>query len=865
MIGQTVSHYKILEKLGAGGMGVVYKAQDLKLNRTVALKFLSLELTADSDAVNRFINEAQTASALDHANICTIHEIDETADGQLFICMAYYEGETLRKQVARGKLQVEKAIDIAKQIATGLQRAHEAGITHRDFRPENIIITTRGEIKIIDFGLAKLAGQTRLTKTGSTLGTMMYMSPEQLQGKEVDHRTDIWALGVLLYEMLAGQPPFRGDYEAALVYAIAHETYAPLTQLRPEIPDWLQSIVDKTLEKNPETRYQDLSEFLEDLQSQYDATPAAMKRVTKPRAVRKKLLKPALLAAAFITLSLLAFVLYRFLPKVPAVAPATHKQITFVGDASFPAISPDGKMVAYVSYQSQPKAKVYVQDLASGEPLPILSDIPEVTSLRWSPDGAELLVGTWNGESFDGLIVPRLGGKTRHIENGEYLSLSPDGLQIATVMDNSKGITFINRATFDTTFIRFRTVLPWIYDIDWSPLQDRILVLVTDYKKWVIWAVQGDGSSQQEVVQDSVRLYSPRWSAVGKSIYYLRPKGPAFDLVKIEVSSTTGKALASSKVVQSGILAGLVFSISSDNRQLLYTRELSYSNLWLVSLDDQGKGSTPHTRKLTTGTSSKYQPAISPDGKHVAYSMADLSSTNIFVMPIEGGESQRVSQFDAYSTGAAWSPDGKEIAFVSSQNKKRRIWKVNSNGGTPRPLSEDNISISSLTLTWAPGSEILYQLPGNRNFRALNPETKKERLLVPNDSVGWMFYPCYSHDGKKLAVFWNRFDEKNQREHGVWLISLQDSSQSRLQEGFFNPIEWSGDNEWIYAIDPYQKPYTIIRISVRGGEAIEHVTLPFEDINADLTMTPDGKRIVCSVNERQADVWLMANFDREVE
>ncbi len=179
MIGQTISHYEIVEKLGQGGMGVVYKALDTRLNRTVALKFLPLELTHKAEAVERFVNEAQTASSLDHANICTVHEINETEEGQLYIVMAYYAGETLEKKVSSGQLSVDSAIDIVMQVARGLERAHEAGITHRDIKPSNLIITPRGEVKIIDFGLAKLAGQSRLTKTGSTPGTMAYMSPEQ--------------------------------------------------------------------------------------------------------------------------------------------------------------------------------------------------------------------------------------------------------------------------------------------------------------------------------------------------------------------------------------------------------------------------------------------------------------------------------------------------------------------------------------------------------------------------------------------------------------------------------------------------------------------------------------------------------------
>jgi len=271
MINQTISHYKILEKLGAGGMGVVYKAQDTKLNRTVALKFLSQDLTRDQETIDRFINEAQAASALDHANICTIHEIGETEEGQMFIVMAYYAGETLQKKVSSskalsgGQLPVDSVIDIVTQTARGLERAHEAGITHRDIKPSNLIITPRGEVKIIDFGLAKLAGQTRLTKTGSTLGTVAYMSPEQVQAQPVDHRSDIWSLGVVLYEMLTGKLPFRGDYETAMVYATVNEPPQLISNFRADIPAELECIASKCLEKDPSNRYQYADEIVVDL------------------------------------------------------------------------------------------------------------------------------------------------------------------------------------------------------------------------------------------------------------------------------------------------------------------------------------------------------------------------------------------------------------------------------------------------------------------------------------------------------------------------------------------------------------------------------------------------------------------------
>jgi len=267
MLGKTVSHYKIIEKLGEGGVGIVYKAIDAKLDRTVALKFLSPELTRDHDAKERFIQEAHAASALDHTNICNIHDIDTTKDGNLFISMAYYEGETLSKMIARGPIELSRTRDFAGQIAEGLAKAHEHGIVHRDVKPGNIMITGDGVAKILDFGLAKLAGHAKITKDLMTRGTIAYMSPEQARGDAIDHRTDVWSLGIVLYEMLTGQPPFKGDYEQAVIYSIVNEEAAPVSSARPDIPLALRRIVEKALRKKPEERYQQMADMLSDIRA----------------------------------------------------------------------------------------------------------------------------------------------------------------------------------------------------------------------------------------------------------------------------------------------------------------------------------------------------------------------------------------------------------------------------------------------------------------------------------------------------------------------------------------------------------------------------------------------------------------------
>ena len=334
MIGQIVSHYKIIEELGRGGMCVVYKAQDTKLDRFVALKFLPLHLSQADEEKKRFIHEAKTASALDHPNICTIHEVNETEEGQMFIAMACYEGESLRERLERGPLEVEEAINIAIQIAGGLEKAHAKKIVHRDIKPANIILTDDGQVKIVDFGLAKLVGRSMLTKAGTALGTVAYMSPEQTQGTDVDHRTDIWALGVLLYEMLTGKRPFQGDYEQAVVYSILNEGPDPLTKFNASIPNSLEQVVGKALEKNRDKRYQSITELLDDLKSISEGiVPEAIKtRVRKADLQKRRKLILYIVSAVLIVV---AVVVVSFLVRssnvIDSIAVLPLKNLT--GDA----------------------------------------------------------------------------------------------------------------------------------------------------------------------------------------------------------------------------------------------------------------------------------------------------------------------------------------------------------------------------------------------------------------------------------------------------------------------------------------------------------------------------------------------------
>ena len=283
--------YQIQDEIGRGGMGIVYRAEDIKLKRPVALKFLPPEWTQDKEARERFLQEARAAAALSHPHICTIYEVDES-NQQLFIAMEYIEGEVLRERSRRGPLPLEDALNLTAQAAEGLEAAHRKGIIHRDIKSANIMVTDKGQAKIMDFGLAKLRGGSSLTKEGATIGTVAYMSPEQARGEKVDHRTDIWSLGVVIYEMLTGELPFRGEHDVSLLYSIVHEEPQSLREKRPPVPPELQRVIERALAKNPNSRYQTAADMRKDIGRYQDALRSERAGVFNLRSFLKRVRRP---------------------------------------------------------------------------------------------------------------------------------------------------------------------------------------------------------------------------------------------------------------------------------------------------------------------------------------------------------------------------------------------------------------------------------------------------------------------------------------------------------------------------------------------------------------------------------------------
>ncbi|MBN2366898.1 MAG: serine/threonine-protein kinase, partial [Calditrichaeota bacterium] len=450
MIGKTISHYKILEKLGEGGMGVVYKAHDTKLERILALKFLPFHLTKSDPDKARFLQEARAAAALNHPNVCTIHEIHDEGDSP-FIVMEYVEGRTLRDIIHEINnlpkvLNLGEVVDSAIQIGEALKAAHSKSIIHRDIKSENIMVTETGQVKVMDFGLAKLRGSVKLTKTSSTVGTIAYMSPENIKGQEVDARSDIFSFAVVLYEMLTGQLPFKGEYDSAMLYAILNEEPEPVQKYRSDLSSELLHVLNRALEKDPDERYQSINDMLIDLKRlKRDTDRISRKTLTEMpvQPARKKSVNSKIglwLFAGAIALAVILFILFQFIQKGSNQQSFKQMQITQVtthGKAKMAAISPDGKYIVHVM-KEQGKESLWLRQVATGSNVEIFpSATVSFKGLTFSSDGNYIYYVIRPVEIYYGTLyrLPVLGGTPVKVceRVNSPVTLSPDSKKLAFI------------------------------------------------------------------------------------------------------------------------------------------------------------------------------------------------------------------------------------------------------------------------------------------------------------------------------------------------------------------------------------------------------------------------------------------------
>jgi len=691
MIGQTISHYKILDKLGEGGMGVVYKAEDTKLKRVVALKFLPPGLDAHEPERARFLQEAQAAAALNHPNICTIHDVALEKDQQ-FIVMEYVEGRTLKQLVPVRKIQ--DAIGYAIQIGEALQEAHSRSVVHRDIKTENIMVNAKNQIKVMDFGLAKLKGSLKLTKTSSTVGTLAYMAPEQIQGGAVDARSDIFSFAVVLYEMLTGHLPFRGDYEAAIIYSIVNEEPEPIQKHMPEISSELVHILNRGLEKDPEDRYQSVHDMVIDLrrvkkdtsrihhappgpsEMEYEHPAGHQEKETTGSEKRYSFRKHRLwIGLSGFAVILAAVVLLMIVPKrTPELNPNLNirtLEIPF-SSISYPGLSRDGNWIAFGAQDVHGPWAAYFMNVAKGDPRKLTEERFENLSYSdISPNGSEVVFSATLFGRPDGMyIVSSNGGRSRKIvEPGKLCKWHPDGRRIGYIRTGrplevgSSGTRefWTIKPDGSENRLEFTDSLSYAwgsYCYDWSPDGNAIVWLRSfpDYGELVIRSLKS--RKERRLTSFRKSIDEVVWAPNGQILFSSNKGGntniwmvPAGGGEPVQITKGTGPDLG--------------VRISADGKRLLFMEARIITHLWTAGIDGS------HARQLTFDNQFLEWPAFLPDQKRISFDMTSsdrLQALNhIYIMKNDGTNRTQVTTGEALYYNADWSPDGKYMSYASSR------------------------------------------------------------------------------------------------------------------------------------------------------------------------------------------------------
>jgi len=785
LIGQTISHYRILEKLGQGGMGVVYKAEDTKLDRTVALKFLADHLTAHEELRQRFIREAKAAASLNHSNICTVHEIGEDG-GKTFIAMAYLGGATLEKRLEEGPLPIDEAVRLGAGIAGGLAAAHDAGVVHRDVKPSNIVVTEPragedAQAVLMDFGLAQLAREsTKLTQEGSTIGTAGYMSPEQAQGSDVDHRSDIWSFGVVLYEMVAGRSPFAGDYQQAILYSVLNDDPEPLSALRPDTPAELQSIIDKTLAKKPGERYQSADELTADLrvlqrlqESGSDVTPAPAPKRSSRRVI-------AAAAAVVVLAAGAAFWLGgRQAPQPPAplenwtVKPLT----TYPGRELHPTFSPDGQQVAFAWDGGEgDQLDIYVQFVGSGSPVRLTDHPVSDISPAWSPDGRSIAFRRVDPYQDAIYLISPLGGTERKLIEGRFgsrtaISWSPDGTFIAATPRNEAtskyGIVLIDVATRETRELTSPNVVGAGDRHPRFSHSGKYIAFVRDESTGVARTMvvpRGGGQPSvptEETWDSSSQFYGLTWSRDDNFIYHSgrRARTGEDGLFRIPVGGGELRRLTS----LGSAVGHPELSVSSG--RLAFSRDAMDLNLRRINLRSDGSS---ESSLVASSTRIERDPEISPDGQRIVFVSERSGTKELWLADSSGANAMQLTDIGGPSVGSpSWSPDSRQIAFDLNRDGYIHSFVVSVDGGAPRQLTFDNFNHAR---------------------------------------------PTYSHDGR-----WLYFNSNRSGEMTIWKMPAEGGEAVQLSEQRGNNAFESPDGKYVY-FGGYGGP-GLWRVPVEGGEA----------------------------------------------
>ncbi|MFL6262428.1 MAG: protein kinase domain-containing protein [Thermoanaerobaculia bacterium] len=860
--GQAVGPYEILEILGGGGMGVVYKARDTRLARIVALKFLPPELTRDREAKMRFEQEARAASSLDHPNLCTILEMGEAPDGRLYMAMPCYDGETLRRKIERGRLAVEEAVDVALQIARGLAKAHRNGIIHRDVKPANLIVTSDGVVKILDFGLAKLAGSAAISRTGSSAGTPAYMSPEQARGDEVDPRADLWSLGVVLYEMLTSRRPFRGEREQAVIYSILHESAQPLRELRPETPPELARIAERLMAKEPADRYPTVEEAIADLRTlQGGATATTWIVGTQPPPRRTRPWVWALAALGGVALIAAVYLLPRPGRRgAPAPVRVTFTRLTDQeGSETFPSVAPNGNEFVYVKETSPGNRDIYSQRIGGSNPRNLTADSPtDDTQPAFSPDGSTI---AFRSEREGGgiFLMGATGESVRRLtDTGFNPAWSPDGKEILVATEGisdpqvRKTKSEIWRVDV-ATGTRRRMVEGDAVQPSWSPHGRRIAYwgIPTGSAVRALWTVPAAGGQPVPVVRDEYLNWSPAWSPDGQYLYFASNRGGSMNVWRVPLDEASGRVLGAPEPVTAPSEWSGLLSLSRDGKRIVYSTSARRANLERVPLDPESlRAGDPQA--VTQGSRGIRSCDVSPDGRQVAF-YSTIPQEDLFVVGTDGKGMRQLTDDPFRDRYPRWSPDGSELVFQSDRSGRYELWSVRSDGSGQRP--ETRTTGNSLTYpVWSPDGRQLALTIQTRGSALLDLslpiESRQPSPLPPVSPAGERFYAVsWSPDGKWLA---GSAEADGAALPGVFLYSLATKSYTRLTERGETP-RWLPDGKTLLVLDEGK----ILALDVATRKLRPALSPQASSFFVTHCASPDGRSFFVSRQSEEGDICML--------
>ena len=865
-------------------MGEVYRAEDTKLGRRVALKVLPEDLAYDEEHLERFRREARALAALDHPNIVTVHSVDE-ADGVHFITMGLVEGEPLSRSIPKGGMSPEDVLAIAAPLADALAAAHARGVTHRDLKPSNVMIGADGRVKVLDFGLAKLRPESSdaessqleteglsepLTGAGTLLGTVPYMSPEQVQGEELDHRTDIFSFGVMLHEMATGKRPFEGKNQPALMSSVLKDDPPSVSQVAPEHSARFGRIVKRCLNKDPSRRYQsslDLRNELEELAEDVSSGSVLGEGAQLDVAPQKRPARGWLVGAA--AMVVLAGLGYWFLGRAASTdAPPTlgsFEQLTSSpGVELYPSLSPDGRFVAYAS-QASGNWDIYLQRAGGENAINLTADAPgEDNHPAFSPDGES--IAFWSDRDGGGLFVMGATGESvrRIADEGYHPDWSPDGRRI--VYSTRDPVTS-PAGSGDDSEIRI---------VDVVTGQDHLLVEEGSgarYPRWspnghriVFWeiysalrSVDPDGGDPVTVVEDLFVNWSPAWSAHGKWLYFASNRDGPMSLWRIGIDERTGEARGEPQSVIAGS-GGEVWlpSVARNGESVVYATYRESTNIQRARLDPGGRSMGTPTW-FTRGTRRKSVLDISPDGR-IVYREGDRN--DIVVTDLEGADRLQLTDDEYRDKWPRWSPDGERIAFHSARGSDGELMDIWSIGRDGRELEQLTFmgadGRNAIRPVWSSDGRKLAFSSGHptgfvafiRDLSAPWSEEDLYRVPVPDD---WDFFQTHewSPDGRHLGGIGARAEGGG---GGVVLFSLEDETLDVVATSrAANSVRWMGDGRTLLWAE-------LSTSQIRGVDLETRETWTLISVAPDrllsIALSPDQSEIFFDRFTREADLWL---------